>query len=351
MGSGKSDGETIRGDGKGINVSRKSKPGVGHKFAISSLFGTASRTNSFVASVSFLRRILSSRATLEREGREEPAIEGGKGKNMKLISISEPLFLFISRWRVVSPIDLVLSFFLSSLRRKSKIRFHHRYKRIHPSKDQQHRPLNNCPLSTRQRGSRRERRAAEPRLICFRSNNKEEVRRIEQPRFRFPCSLREGRKLSRERVNVLREEGPLFFFISPATMAGAPDQCQWSGFSQARASFRARMGRICGFLPPHVDVVWEQGTSPLVHRMGVVERVMAGLGMILKNIGGRNCSSCESAHSAPVELMLHQGHLPGMDQPWRSPWLPSLSLNSWALGEEGYDTFIGYVFLRRINYV
>lgn len=50
--SGKSDGETIRGDGKGINVSRKSKPGVGHKFPISSFFGTASRTNSFVASVS-----------------------------------------------------------------------------------------------------------------------------------------------------------------------------------------------------------------------------------------------------------------------------------------------------------
>ena len=40
--SGKSDGETIRGDGKGINVSRKSKPGVGHKFPISSFASVSS---------------------------------------------------------------------------------------------------------------------------------------------------------------------------------------------------------------------------------------------------------------------------------------------------------------------
>lgn len=89
--TGKSDGETIRGDGKGINVSRKSKPGVGHKFAIFSFFGTASRTNSFVAPVS-------SPIFLSSHTREKEKNSGGvKEKNMRLISISELLFFFISQ--------------------------------------------------------------------------------------------------------------------------------------------------------------------------------------------------------------------------------------------------------------
>lgn len=40
-------------------------------------------------------------------------------------------------------------------------------------------------------------------------------------------------------ANILQEEESLFFFISPATMAEYARQCQWSGFSQARASLRA----------------------------------------------------------------------------------------------------------------
>lgn len=74
MGSGKSDGETIRGDGKGINVSRKSKPGVGHKFAI--LLPLWNRvTNEQFRRVRFLP---SANPSLSSYTRERAATEGDK---------------------------------------------------------------------------------------------------------------------------------------------------------------------------------------------------------------------------------------------------------------------------------
>lgn len=89
-----------------------------------------------------------------------------------------------------------------------------------------------------------------------------------------------GRKAGKELISCGKRSLYFSLLARQQWRAALPHQCQW--FLAFRKLFRARRAASARDLPlPRV--AWK--TTP------PVERVMAGLGMILKNIGGRNCAT------------------------------------------------------------